>query len=386
MEAETLIPFSLQPRKCLLVGDTKQLPATVISQPAENMGYGRSMMHRILEDCNGPFHMLTMQYRMHPHIRQWPSKQFYNNQLIDGENIRTRVSPFPTLLSKAHQPYAFINTSGQEGSAGNSYSNVNEAKLIVSFVEYLVKTHKLNPAANIGIISFYAGQVELLRRLMQQKNLNPRVNTVDGFQGDENDIIIISFVRSNARNAVGFLRDFRRLNVGITRGRHAVIMFGNQETLSADKNLRNLIQHLASQKLIYQQQEFEKTLVTAPAPVAVAAVKKIESIPEVTKKPVQGGSLPSNYKTEQCRHFKKGNCDQGEKCNFAHGKDDTKKQIKPKLKAHVVAKNTAIDEPKPKKQPIPIAVSAKSKKNCTFFAQGNCKKGEACNMTHAPKV
>jgi superfamily I DNA and/or RNA helicase len=324
IEAETLIPFILQPKKCLLVGDTKQLPATVISQTAEKMGYGKSMLYRLLEECKQPFHMLDTQYRMHPSIRSWPSMQFYHDRIIDGPNIRSRNTPFPTLTSAAHQPYAFIHTVGKESSEGTSYCNLNEAKLIANFIGYLSQYHKVKPDTQVGIITFYAGQARLIQKELP-KRFKPRISTVDGFQGDENEIIIISFVRSNSNNTVGFLHDFRRLNVAITRGRHAVIMFGDVNTLKADKNLKSLLSHLENQKLIFSQSDFEKTLL--PDSKKTVPIKQVGGV-EAERKPVQSKPLPDNYKTALCKKHKSGNCRHGSKCHFAHGKAELVKNQK----------------------------------------------------------
>lgn len=103
VEAETLIAFSLNPKKCLLVGDVKQLPATVISTQAEQKNFSWSMMGRLLEKCKQPYEMLTIQYRMHPDIRSWPSQQYYNDRLQDGENINTRILPYPVRAGQTHQ-------------------------------------------------------------------------------------------------------------------------------------------------------------------------------------------------------------------------------------------------------------------------------------------
>ncbi len=339
IEAETLIPFILQPRKCLLVGDTKQLPATVISQAAEKMGYGRSMMYRLLEDCSQPFHMLDTQYRMHPMIRYWPSIQFYQNRIMDGPNIVRRLSPFSTLNSKIHQPYSFIQTNGQESAEGTSFCNQAESNLIAKYISFLSARHKIDPKTQIGIISFYSGQVRLLQQQIP-KQFKPRINTVDGFQGDENDIIIISFVRSNSRNTVGFLHDFRRLNVAITRGKHAVIMFGDVNTLKADRNLKSLLQHLESQKLIFTQDDFENSLL--PEPKQEKPVKQPTSKAE-EKKSGKEKSLPSNYKTVLCKNFKSGSCKKGDKCTYAHGKDEL---VKPqKTKTATAVKSTEKNTP-----------------------------------------
>jgi len=238
-EVDTIIPFQHLPNKCLLVGDTKQLPAVVTSELAKKCHFDWSMMHRLVEECKYPHNTLKIQYRMHADIRSWPSRRFYNNLLQDGANIANR----PVFgLPKEFEPYGFINVANyQEQKNGKSFMNRGEAKLIASMLKYL-QNQGINIAQQVGIITFYSGQVECLKQELGNwaiRGVTPQ--TVDGFQGDEKDIILISFVRSNNRQNVGFLSDFRRLNVAITRAKNALIMVGNFKTLQGDTDLKSLL-------------------------------------------------------------------------------------------------------------------------------------------------
>lgn len=261
VEAETLIPFSLNPKKCLLVGDVNQLPATVLSKEAEKNNFGWSMMWRLLNECKQLYEILTLQYRMHSQIRQWPSNQFYNGMLVDGENIATREIPYKTHNSFLFSPYAFINIGGSEEQTGYSFINRKEALAIIATIKYLKQQVNMPVHQHIGVISFYAGQVDLLKRLIKKENLGDiRIHTVDGFQGDENDIILISFVRANYNANVGFLRDFRRLNVAITRPKHSLLMFGNLPTLekATNSDVAQLIADVKQRNALYNEQQFNE--------------------------------------------------------------------------------------------------------------------------------
>ena len=231
VEAETLIPFAMQPKKCLLVGDTKQLPATVISKVASEYNYNWSMMWRLVEECGHSCTMLTVQYRMDPSIRRWPSLQYYGDQLTDGPLIAARD---PSVSD--YGAYAFINVNSREKSKNYSCYNPQECQQIIIILNEL-KTKNVNLREQVGIITFYAAQVEHMQREFAKHPWlqEVKVHTVDSYQGNENDYIIISFVRSNQGGGVGFLRDFRRLNVAITRARLSLIMVGNASTLSRHK-------------------------------------------------------------------------------------------------------------------------------------------------------
>ena len=197
LEAECLIPLVCNPKKCLLVGDTKQLPATVISPLATKLNFGRSLMGRLIEECGVVPTLLNTQYRMHAEIRKWPSQQFYGGKLEDGKLIAERqLSTDIKKISKILFPYCFINISGHETSSGHSFENAEEANFVAEIVYYLQQKYQMKPS-QIGIITFYKGQTILIQRKLSEFSSNIKVQTVDSFQGDENDIIIISFVRAN---------------------------------------------------------------------------------------------------------------------------------------------------------------------------------------------
>lgn len=271
VEAETLIAFSLNPKKCLLVGDVNQLPATVISPEAEKNNFACSMMWRLIVERRQTYQMLTVQYRMHPHIRQWPSDQYYAGRLEDGEHIATRQLPYKPQNNFLFSAYAFVNvSSGREQKSGHSFINRNEAFAIIDALRYLKNQCHIGIQQHVGIVTFYAAQADLLKRLIKEKNLgNVRVHTVDGFQGDENDIIMILFVRANQYAGVGFLKDFRRLNVAITRPKHTLLIFGYLPTLELAHNadVSKLIEDVKQRNLVYSEQEFNH-IVKPLAPVA----------------------------------------------------------------------------------------------------------------------
>lgn len=250
VEAEALIPFALKPRKCLLVGDTKQLPATVLSLEAKRRKFDRSLLWRLLEDCQQDYDMLHIQYRMHPAIREWPSLSYYDNQLEETEIFSKQRQLSARLFPLILAPCSFIDVRGAEHFQNQSYENINEARTVVSILNYL-KANNVDISHQVGVITFYSAQVLLLRKLTNY-NKDLTINTVDGFQGEECDFIIISFVRANPKNRVGFLNDFRRLNVAITRARIGLIMLGNLHTLiSSDSDVKLLIKNLLQRKLVW---------------------------------------------------------------------------------------------------------------------------------------
>eukprot|EP01034_Spumella_vulgaris_P034721 gene34721-42828_t len=242
IEAETLIALQHNPRKVLLVGDTKQLPATVIYQHAEATNYDWSMMLRLTEKCGQPCsNMLSIQYRMHPDICQFPSQQYYGGALVTADAVHLRIG-----LSNGHLPYAIYDIgSGKDTVDGGSKRNVVEADYAVAAIKRIRST---DLTSSIGVITPYAAQKELVMQKCQGKAwaAGVRVSTVDGFQGDECDIIIVSFVRANGKNMVGFVKDARRLNVAITRPKHTLIVLcnakvlekGSSETKALIKNAR----------------------------------------------------------------------------------------------------------------------------------------------------
>ena len=258
LEAETLIAFQTKPKKCLLVGDTKQHPATVNSKLSETLNFNRSLLSRVIEDCQQHYSLLNEQYRMHPEISIWPSQKYYDNQLKNAPNT-LEASYALEALREAEPflgPYAFIDVPGKE-EQGKSHSlfNTAESDAIVNVVTYLAKKYQIDVVKQVGVITFYKAQAENLSEKLKPHYPNINVQTVDGFQGGENDIIIISFVRENLDEKIGFLSDFRRLNVALTRARHALLMFGHRQTLENSKqDVAELIQNAVERNKVFPYQ------------------------------------------------------------------------------------------------------------------------------------
>jgi Superfamily I DNA and RNA helicases and helicase subunits len=236
-----MIPLHLRPLKMLAVGDPKQLPASVTSQKAIIFGLDRSLMDRLMFSCGGEHVMLDVQYRMKPEICQFPSFMFYEDKLksAEGAAMQSLGCQRSGLNTK---PYKFIHIAGKEvRTPSGSYYNQEEAVAIVNLVAFLRNESKSCNISNWGsvkmirIITFYNGQVQVIKKLLQSKGLgHVMVATVDSSQGSESDVVILSFVRSmqGVRKSVGFLDDDRRVNVALTRARFKLFSFGNAHTLS----------------------------------------------------------------------------------------------------------------------------------------------------------
>jgi len=230
-EPSSLVPIVKGARQLILVGDHRQLPPTVISRTAEDGGLNIPLFERLIE--NGiPSHMLTTQYRMHSTIREFPSARFYENRLEDGCSDSDRPPATGFLWPDWSKPVAFIPIHGSEISdnTSSSKSNMDEAGMVVKVVNDLLAAMDLNPE-DIGVISPYSGQVRLIRQLFDGSIEGLEIKSVDGYQGREKEIIVLSTVRSNEDGVVGFLSDYRRLNVALTRAKRGLIVIGDDRTL-----------------------------------------------------------------------------------------------------------------------------------------------------------
>jgi len=253
-EPEICIPFHLKPQRMLAVGDPLQLPPTIMSRHAADMGLSTSMHERLMNQCGKNFFMLDHQYRMNAQISLFPCNQFYSGRIMNGKNVACKTYTSNIELPRM-SPYSFINISGGEYQMqpGGSYANEAECVAVVKLVEKIAKHSAQVPdwhsTDKLRIITFYQGQVTLLRRLLAKKGLGRvLVATVDSSQGCEADIVIISFVRSSSkkgvRHAAGFLADDRRINVALTRARHQLICVGDANgTLGrqGSEALKNLV-------------------------------------------------------------------------------------------------------------------------------------------------
>jgi len=276
-EASTIIPISLCPRHLILVGDPAQLPAYVESTHAARMNCEISLMRRLVGRCGATAILLETQYRMHPEIIAYPNQQFYANKLNTSESVLQRPSiqstvkclfphRFPNWL---FLPFCFVSleVGSDSGGHGSSFSNLAEANFILKILEMLRELYsfanpKFDLSKKITVITFYAAQVELLKRLLRNRNdslSQVRVVTVDSIQGSESEIVILSFVRNNEQGNTGFVKNPNRLNVSLTRAMNQLICIGSTSTIKAQsggyegdsKALSDLVAHAESRSLVF---------------------------------------------------------------------------------------------------------------------------------------
>lgn len=242
LEAACWIPMRHVTR-VILAGDHCQLPPTIKSIAALKAGLGKTLMERIVENKPEVVTLLKIQYRMNDQIMRFSSEWFYHGQVESAPQIRYRgILDYDTPIEWMETaPVCNDNATIGEGRDGDSIINKDEAKITLARLEdYFTKIGKqkiLEEQIDVGVISPYRAQVQYMRRLIKKKEFfKPyrhliSINTVDGFQGQERDVILISLVRSNTDGQIGFLNDLRRMNVAITRARMKLIIIGDKETL-----------------------------------------------------------------------------------------------------------------------------------------------------------
>lgn len=257
-ELSALVPLRYGAKQIIMVGDPNQLPPTVISSVASAANYDESLFARLIQG-NKPY-LLNVQYRMHPEISKFPSTQFYESQLKDGPNM-DKLNEKQWHKDSLFQPYKFFNLSDgkEEKSQSLSLSNPKEAEFALELVDTLLKRFpRINFKNQIGIVSPYKEQVRLIKRLFEMRfgsliNQTVAIETVDSFQGQEKTIMIFSCVRSSdTSNSIGFLRDFRRLNVALTRGKSNMWIIGNSNMLRNNKLWNNLINDAKNRNVFVQ--------------------------------------------------------------------------------------------------------------------------------------
>ncbi|XP_058743731.1 uncharacterized protein LOC131616418 isoform X2 [Vicia villosa] len=246
-EVGVLPPLSLGAARCVLVGDPQQLPATVISKAAGTLMYSRSLFERF-QQAGCPTMLLSVQYRMHPQIRDFPSRYFYQGRLSDSESV-IKLPEEPYYKDPLLRPYIFYDVrQGRESHRGGSasYLNTVEAQYCLRLYEHVQKAVKSFGLGKIsvGIITPYKLQLKCLQRefeevLNSEEGKDLYINTVDAFQGQERDVIIMSCVR--AGHGVGFVADIRRMNVALTRARRALWVMGNANALTHSEDWKALI-------------------------------------------------------------------------------------------------------------------------------------------------
>ena len=263
LEAACWIPIRRVSR-VILAGDHCQLPPTVKSIAALKAGLGKTLMERIVEMKPEVVTLLKMQYRMNDDIMRFSSNYFYDGQVESAPNVKYRgildldVAMEWVNPSENSESLESSEESFKETFIGESFGRINkdEAELTLNtlqqYFERIGKQRLLDERIDVGIISPYRAQVQYLRRLLMKREFfkpfrrQISINTVDGFQGQERDIIVLSMVRSNDDGQIGFLRDLRRMNVAITRARMKVIILGDVATLTRHPFYRQLWQYIQS--------------------------------------------------------------------------------------------------------------------------------------------
>ena len=267
LEAACWIPIRKVSR-VVLAGDHCQLPPTVKNFAALKAGLGKTLMERIVENHPETVTLLKMQYRMNEEIMRFSSDWFYGNQVESAPEVKYRSIldldiPMTWIDTSAFQ----LPSSGEEGLGveanlfreefvGESFGRINKAEAeltLLALENYFKKIGKeriLQERLDVGVISPYRAQVQYLRHLFKKREFfKPyrsliSVNTVDGFQGQERDIILISLVRANDEGQIGFLRDLRRMNVAITRARMKLIILGDASTMTRHPFYKKLFEYI----------------------------------------------------------------------------------------------------------------------------------------------
>lgn len=267
LEAACWIPIRRASR-VVLAGDHCQLPPTVKSIAALKAGLGKTLMERIVENLPKVVTLLRVQYRMNEQIMRFSSNWFYGGKVESAPQIKYRGIldwdyPIewrsPEEPSSCPQPLSpFPQSPYHEEFVGETFGRINKVEAeetLTVLQEYITKIGKarmLDENIDIGVISPYRAQVQYLRHLFKKHEFfKPyrrliTVNTVDGFQGQERDVIIISLVRSNEDGQIGFLRDLRRMNVAITRARMKLIILGDHGTMTKHPFYKQLYEYIQS--------------------------------------------------------------------------------------------------------------------------------------------
>ncbi len=259
LEPMCWIPITRSDR-VIFAGDHFQLPPTVKSKKAETEGLKETLFEQCMH-VKGVSVMLNTQYRMHEHIMNFSNKKFYQNNLIADDSVKDSVLSFDENEFMLHTPVDFIDTAGCGyneiiNPESLSIANPEEALLLIKHLKLLheqyTRSNKSDSRITIGIISPYKEQVQYLTaKIAEDEDFNNyrkqiAVKTIDGFQGQERDIIYISLVRSNDLKEIGFLSDIRRMNVALTRAKKKLVVIGDSATLANHPFYKSFLDYIES--------------------------------------------------------------------------------------------------------------------------------------------
>ncbi|XP_010468205.1 PREDICTED: uncharacterized ATP-dependent helicase C29A10.10c-like [Camelina sativa] len=240
-ECESVAALQLEGlRHAVLIGDELQLPAMVQSEVCQKAKFGRSLFERLVL-IGHKKHLLNIQYRMHPSISRFPNLEFYDGKISDADIVKEKNYQKRFLQGNMYGSFSFINVGlgKEEFGDGHSPKNMVEVSVIAEILSNLFKvSSETKMKLSVGVISPYKCQIRAIQERIGNKyssvsdNLfTLNVRSVDGFQGGEEDVIIISTVRSNGNGNIGFLSNRQRANVALTRARHCLWVIGNERTL-----------------------------------------------------------------------------------------------------------------------------------------------------------
>jgi len=258
-EPECMIPLVLGCKQVVLVGDHQQLGPVIMNKKAAKAGLNQSLFERLVSLGLNPIR-LNVQYRMHPCLSEFPSNMFYDGSLQNGVTMQQRLRrdvdfPWPV----ADTPMMFWSNLGNEeiSASGTSYLNRTEASNVEKIVTRFFKAG-VQPQ-DIGVITPYEGQRSYVVSSMQNTGTFKKENykevevaSVDAFQGREKDFIVLSCVRSNDHQGIGFLSDPRRLNVALTRAKYGLVILGNPKVLSKHPLWHYLLEHFKERKCLVE--------------------------------------------------------------------------------------------------------------------------------------
>ncbi|PWA72412.1 uvrD-like Helicase, ATP-binding domain, P-loop containing nucleoside triphosphate hydrolase [Artemisia annua] len=291
-EAESTIPLQLPGVKhAILIGDECQLPALVNSNVCIASGFARSLFDR-LSSLGHSKHLLNVQYRMHPSISFFPNWKFYHNQILDAQNVLSKSYEKRYLSGPMFGSYSFINVVGgreEKDDDGRSLRNMVEVAVVNKLVKNLYKAcQDSKKKLTIGVISPYAAQVFSIQEKLAHKyekldGFSVTVKSIDGFQGGEEDIIILSTVRSNSRGCIGFVSCPQRANVALTRARHCLWILGNERTLTTSESIwKDVVCDARNRHCLFDADADECLKM-----IVIAAMKELEQLDDL----VNGNSV-----------------------------------------------------------------------------------------------
>jgi predicted DNA helicase len=253
LEPACWIPL-LKANRVIMAGDHCQLPPTVKSYEAAKNGLMKTLFEKIIESQPQISNLLTVQYRMNEELMEFSNQQFYQGKLKADESVKHWKISEHNEFEYFTKPLVFIDTAGCgfneiQTEQSTSKSNPEEAKLLLNVlkeclegIQKVIEGEKLS----IGIISPYQAQVLCLQEMFKQdeqfeKSLDIQIQSIDSFQGQERDVMLISLVRSNDNGEIGFLNDQRRMNVALTRAKKKMFVIGDSATISHNEFFASFI-------------------------------------------------------------------------------------------------------------------------------------------------